>query len=209
MHMKRKLLIILGIVFVIVVALIVSAVILSMEDDEADGYDQAAEGLRVDFNADIMVYGEDAGLRDTVTYRTIDEVSEETLKSGDEHTYKAIILYDYKGTMEISDEELLLIKEYVEEKAYDMFYIGKNYLDDFKRLGFTVGCPEGAYSLEYLGSINEGKKVQQNEYGNLYASHGLWTDKDDAEMKEGSEEIQSFMIMLMYDYAREAAGIPY
>ena len=58
MHMKRKLLIILGIVFVIVVALIVSAVILLMEDDEADGYDQAAEGLRVDFNADIMVYGE-------------------------------------------------------------------------------------------------------------------------------------------------------
>lgn len=205
--MKRKLLIILGIVFVIVVALIVSAVILSMEDDEADGYDQAAEGLRVDFNADIMVYGEDAGLRDTVTYRTIDEVSEETLKSGDEHTYKAIILYDYKGTMEISDEELLLIKEYVEEKAYDMFYIGKNYLDDFKRLGFTAGCPGDAYSLEYLGSINAGKKVQQNEYGNLYASHGLWTDEDEEEGYK--ERIQSRMIMLMYDYAREAAGIPY
>lgn len=204
--MKKKVLITIGIVFIILIVAI-AVILLLHEDDEADGYDQAAEGLRVDFNADIMVYGEDAGLRDTVTYRTIDEVSEETLKSGDEHTYKAIILYDYKGTMEISDEELLLIKEYVEEKAYDMFYIGKNYLDDFKRLGFTVGCPEGAYSLEYLGSINAGKKVQQNEYGNLYASHGLWNDKD--EEKGYKERIQSRMIMLMYDYAREAAGIPY
>lgn len=205
--MKKKYVI--GLWLLIVSIIIAGAVILMPKEKENDGYNIAAEALDVEFNADIMVYGEDPELRDTVKYRTIDKITAETLNYDEEHGYRAIILFDHRGTMSISDKELLLIKEYVEEKGYDMIYIGKNYLDDFKRLGFTVGCAEDAYSLEYVGSIYVGKSVQQNEIGNLYAMHGLWCEADEATLENGDEQIQSRIIMIMYDYAREAAGIDF
>ena len=199
--MKKKVLI--GIIIVLVLAGVIN---FWPKENENDGYNIAAEALNVEFDADIIVYGEDPEFRDTVKYRTINEITEEELNCEEEHGYRAIVLFDYKGTMNITDEELLLIKTYVEEKGYDMFYIGQNYLDDFERLGFTVGCPEGAYSLEYLGSFNLGKQIQQ-EVGNLYAEHGLWSDDDENSPEKVDEEIQFRIIVLMYEYARKAAGI--
>ena len=206
MRMKKKFVIGLGIAIVIVLACVIN---FWPKENEDDGYNIAAEALNVEFDADIIVYGEDTEFRDTVKYRTINEITEEELNYEEEHGYRAIVLFDYKGTMNITDEELLLIKTYVEEKGDDMFYIGQNYLDDFKRLGFTVGCPEGAYSLEYLGSFNLGKQIQQNEFGNLYAEHGLWSEDDENSPTRGDEEIQFRIITLMYDYARKAAGIQF
>lgn len=204
--MKKKFVIGLGIAIVIVLVLL-CVINFWPKENKNDGYNIAAEALNIEFNADIIVYGEDPEFRDTVKYRTINEITEEELNYEEEHGYRAIVLFDYKGTINITDEELLLIKTYVEEKGYDMFYIGKNYLDDFKRLGFTVGCPEGAYSLEYLGSFNLGKQIQQDEVGNLYAEHGLWSDDDENGPLKVGERIQLRMVLLMYEYARKAAGI--
>lgn len=192
---------------VIVIAAILAILFIKKKNVDAskDGYDIAAEGLNEEFNADVMVYGEDPGFRKSVSYRTVDKITEETLYSAESHKYKAIVLYDYNGKMEISDEELLLIMEYVEEKGYDMFYIGKEYLDDFNRLGFTVGCPEGAYSLEYLGSYKLGQDVPKSETGNMYAEHGLWNERD--ELTKEKEEIQHRIITLMYDYAKRAKEV--
>lgn len=202
--MKKKFVIGLGLVIVIVLACVIN---FWPKEKENDGYNIAAEALDIEFDADIIVYGENPEFRDTVKYRTINEITEEELNYEEEHGYRAIVLFDYKGTINITDEEMLLIKTYVEEKGYDMFYIGKNYLDDFERLGFTVGCPEGACSLEYLGSFNLGKQVQQDEVGNLYAEHGLWSDDDENSPAKADEEIQFRILVLMYEYARKAAGI--
>ena len=202
--MKKKVVIGLGVVIVLVLA---CAINFWSKEKENDVYNIAEEALNIEFDADIIVYGENPEFRDTVKYRTINEITEEELNYEEEHGYRAIVLFDYKGTINITDEEMLLIKTYVEEKGYDMFYIGKNYLDDFERLGFTVGCPEGAYSLEYLGSFNLGKQIQQNEVGNLYAEHGLWSDDDENSPAKADEEIQFRILVLMYEYARKAAGI--
>lgn len=203
--MKNKIIVSIGIFAVIFVLL----VFLLCNNEKDDGYNIAAESLGIEFNADVMVYGENIEFRDTLKYRTINEINEDSLNADENHGYRAIILYDHNGTMEITDEELLLIKKYVEEKAYDMIYIGKDYLDDFKRLGFTVGYEDTAYSFEYIGSIYEGQKVQQNEYGNLYAMHGLWSDEDEEMIGDKDESIQARIVMIMYDYAREAAGIEF
>lgn len=199
--------VIIGIITAIVVVIVVANIIYDNSTTKDDGYNIAAEGLDVEFNADIIVYGENPKFRKTVKHRFVDEITEKTLSSDEEHGYRGIVLYDYNGTMEISDAELMLIMKYVEEKGYDMFYIGKNYLDDLQRLGFTVGYQEGACSLEYIGSINYGQEVPKTDMGNLYAAHGLWSDRD--EEFKNREEIQNRIITLMYDYAREAAGIDF
>lgn len=170
------------------------------------GYEQAAEALDVDFNADIIVYKDAPKFIDEVKYRTIDKITEENLKYNEPHGYRAIVIYDKNGNITISDDELLIIKKYVEKKGYDMFYIGKQYLDDFERLKFTKGCESDEASLEYIGSYKTDYNVQQNEYGNMYAEHGLWCDGDEEALKNNKDKIQSRMIMLMWDYARKAAG---
>lgn len=171
------------------------------------GYEQAAEALDVDFNADIMVYGEEPGFIEAVKWRKIDKITDETLNYDEPHGYRAIVLFDYKGTMVITDEELLLIKSYVEEKGYDMFYIGRQYLDDFKRLKFTKGCEPEEISLEYIGSINYGRNVQQNDVGNMYAYHGLWNEGDEEEVGDNPNMLRQIIIMTMNDYAKEANGV--
>ncbi|MEE1517249.1 MAG: hypothetical protein UF228_06595 [Lachnospiraceae bacterium] len=173
------------------------------------GYEQAAEALDIDFNADIIVYKEDPGFIEDVKYRVVDKITDESLNYDESHGYRAIVLYDKEDNLLISDEELLLIKKYVEEKGYDMFYIGKQYLDDFQRLKFTKGCDPDEASLEYIGSYKLGEDVQQNEYGNIYAEHGLWTDSDVKDFQNDEDKVQSRIIMLMWDYARKAAGIDF
>ena len=39
--------------------------------------------------------------------------------------------------------------------------------------------------------------------------HGSWCEADEATLENGDEQIQSRIIMIMYDYAREAAGIDF
>ena len=170
------------------------------------GYEQAAESLDIDFNADIIVYGENPNFIEDVKWRKIEKVTEDTLNFEEPHGYRVIILFDYKGTMSITDEELLLIKKYVEEKGYDMIYIGKNYLDDFVRLKFTVGCKPGAMSLGYMGSVNVGQDVQQNEYGNLYAIHGIWDESSEQYLEMNDKLLQETLFAFMWMYAKQSNG---
>ena len=204
---------------IIVLCLVLSAIgiiwFLVKDDEKSDlelamlgksGYEQAAESLDIDFNADIMVYGEEPGFIEDVKWRKIDKITEEVLNFKEPHGYRVIILFDYKGTMNITDEELLLIKDYVEEKGYDMIYIGKNYLDDLVRLKFTVGCKPGAMSLGYMGSINVGQEVQQNEVGNLYALHGIWNEESEEILEMNNQLLQSTLLDIMWMYAKQSNG---
>ncbi len=104
--------------------------------------------------------------------------------------------------MQITDEELLLIKEFVEDKGYDMLYIGKEKLEDFVRLGFTVGVYPESYSLEYIGSNKVGLEVQQSSTGNLYAEHGMWEDTDmEYISKEDTEELEDRLVWIICMHA--------
>lgn len=212
MRNKNVKFIVIAIIVVLLIGLVVSLAVENRKEPTLtltgkSGYEQAAESLDIDFNADIMVYGEDPGFIEEVKWRRIETISEESMDDGNNHGYRAIVLFDYEGTISVTDEELILIKNYVEDKGYDMFYIGKQYLDDFQRLKFTKGCEPEEISLEYIGSINYGKDVQQNEVGNLYAYHGLWTERDEEQVGDNPDMLRQIMIMTMKDYAREANGI--
>ena len=164
-----------------------------------DGYDKAIRGLNEEFNADIMVYGDDVEFREEFTYRRIESIDENTLASDSSHAYKAVYILDESSKNTVIDEEWLLLKSYVEEKGYDMYYIGTQYLDDLQRLGFTAGYyDDEEMSLEYIGSNKVGEDVQQNSVGNLYAEHGLY-GKSDKDFKGG---VPYLLVTMTYDHAK-------
>lgn len=206
MKRKKKIILAAAIVFCGILA-VVLIIILFPPEEELDGYDQYAAQLKNGFEADIMLYGEPFTFRKTVDYRRIEAIDEQQLTAR-QSDYHAIVLMDLYGEMQITDEELLLIKAFVEEKGYDMLYIGKAKLDDFVSLGFTVGNSPDSYSLEYIGSNKVGMKVQQDEVGNLYAEHGLWRDGDMQDIDaENTEELEARLIGMICMYACDAFGV--
>lgn len=200
--MNKKIILLIALLLVGAATLGIVLVLHYKDSQELDGYDQAAISLDRDYNADIMVYGNAPKFRDTVKYRTIHSLSSEEFEKNPDAGYEGLIIWDMDGKLTISDEEWLLIKEYVEDKGYDMFYLGSSKLDDLVRLGFTRGCDEGEESLEYIGSIFKGKEVQDNATGNLHAAHGLWTQDDHGKYINGDTEgVQLVILTFMHDYA--------
>lgn len=154
-----------------------------------------AKELTEKYNPNIMVVGEDIDVEKYLNCRHLEKVTEETLLDGKEFGYNCIILSDLNGKLKISDDELLLIKKYCEEKGYDMIYVGTSYLDTFVRLGFSYGYESYDKSLAYEGSLRYAKyssSVDKPEYG-CYASFGLWTTECEEHNLNVSEEILFFM----------------
>ncbi len=205
---KLKIIIVIAVAFLLVSILLIVMNFYNANKDkeELDGYDQYINILNREFNADIMYYGDDPGFRKHLNVRKIETISHKTLFEKQNSGYRALVLWDKDGTLRITDEELKLIKTEVEENGLDMFYVGKSYLDDFCRLGFSVNIGEDEKSLEYIGSINKGRKIQQNEIGNLYAAHGLWRDEDEVHLLNNPEDLQYRIVMVMKDYATGELG---
>lgn len=200
--MKRKHKIIIILIALLIVIASIMWYMYSNSGDDA--YDLAIRGLNEEFNADIMVYGDDVEFRKGLKYRRIDDINETTLSSDISHGYKAIYVLDESSKNTVTDEQWLLMKTYVEEKGYDMYYIGEQYLDDLQRLGFTSGYyNDDERSLEYIGSNKVGNDVQQNEVGNLYAEHGLYREGDN----EGDDEAMQYQLLVItYDHAKASIG---
>ncbi len=204
--MKRKKIIILTIcgLFLLLGAGIAWFVI--SQSDEDDGTMYYTKLLVEGFNPRIYLYGEPLPeLPEELGCIPIDKIDESVFQKNAKNGIHAIILNDLEGTMQISDEELLMIKKHVEEDGFDMYYLGRNYLDDFVRLGFTVGVKDDEYGLEYIGSTHIGEDVQQNSIGNLYAEHGLLRKEDMLEKDKGRKEAVGNIVFFMYIHTEEAA----
>ncbi len=212
MNKKTKVIAVSVITTILLVAIgtIIGIIIWDNKDSEKkDSYSLQIDRINENTNIDVMVYGEEPGFREDFEWRRIHSVSEQSLKKDKFYSYRCIVLFDYNGTMEISDEELLLIKEQVENEHLDMFYIGKNYLDDLVRLGFASDFNEAELSFAYIGSIYKDEEVKQNYKGNLHAVHGIWTEADEKVLEFNSELIQEVLVNFIYEYEIKSEKIVY
>lgn len=132
-------------------------------------------------NAVVMYYGNvDPGREITINYRKVTDFTEETIGDPDnQYTYHAIVIFDFDGTMDISDEELLLIKGYCENNHYDMLYYGTAHLDQFSKCGFfkEIDSDENR-GFTYNGAYWLTRKGQE-EWPDSYLLTGNWTKTDD------------------------------
>lgn len=150
-------------------------------------------------NSIIMYYGDmDPGKEVTLNYRKINEISEETIGDPDnQYYYHAIVIFDFDGKMSISNEELMLIKKYCENKHYDMLYYGRAHLKQFKDCGFfQIYNEEEDYGFTYNGSYWINRKPEE-EYLNPYLLLGNWS-KDDDESFNTKDKHMMWKIVISY-----------
>lgn len=156
-------------------------------------------------NAKVWYYGNlDPGKEITINYEKVKEFTDETIGDDEnQYVYHAIVIFDFDGKMDISDEELLLIKKYCEENYYDMLYYGTAHLEQFKRCGYFTEFDSQEAGFTYNGSYWMNKS-RQEEYLNSYLLTGNWSSHDNDTYDITDEHriwksVISYVVMLIYD----------
>lgn len=160
-------------------------------------------------NSIIMYYGNpDPGKEITINYREVTEFTDETIGDSDnQYVYHAIVIFDFDGEMDISNEELLLIKDYCENKNYDLLYYGTAHLNQFQKNGFFTQLD----STENCGFVYNGSywvnRSGQEECLNPYLLTGNWTKSDD-DLYDTSDQhkMWKFVVGFIVDLLNDSMG---
>lgn len=121
-------------------------------NDNLDSYDQIIQSTLTTYPTDIFVYGEDCKCRKNVKFKQIDKLSEENLKS--DKKYKVIVFNDLYDKTDLTDDDIAVLKKYVLEGDYALFYTGRKHMDAFIANGFaTEHIVEGdiGFALRHSG----------------------------------------------------------
>ena len=142
-------------------------------------------------NTMVYYYGNlNQGKEVTIEYKKVNEFTEDA--SGDKdnkYKYHMIVIFDLDGKMDVSDEELLLIKKYCEENYYDMLYYGTAHNDQFKKCGFfTKMDTEVDLGFTYNGSYWM-NRVGKEEHINPYLLMGIWMRDDEKHFDSGDRHM--------------------
>ena len=164
----------------------------SSGDAQAMNWEKQLEG----YNADLMIYGAVAESPEvTVNYRRIDHITEGILSAEGTKGYHCVILYDLDGKMELSDDELLLLREYCEKYYFDMVYFGTSF-EPFRRCGYFETIGEESLAFMYQGYLYRNTEPPEDML-NPYLVLGIWTDEEEQELvRSGKKTLPFWKIVL-------------
>ena len=149
-------------------------------------------------NAVVYYYGDlDPGSEIDIEYKKISEFTDETIGDLDkEYDYHAIVVLDFDGKMNLTNDELLLIKDYCEKKYYDLLYYGTENMDQFRECGYFQQIDSSQYGFVYNGSywLNRNGREQ---YINPYLLLGNWSEQDNQDFGTSDKHMMWKMVISM------------
>ena len=174
---KKKILIPIAIVFSLaIISVIIFLVskydIFTMKTK--DGYSKSITILNENYPSDIIVYGEHIDFGE-LKHREIKFIDGKSLNSKPEYKYQFVIINDRNNNVEMTDDELLLIKQYIIEKKYNFYYLGTALLPKLKELG--IGKDLITPNVQGVAVVNK--------YGNeIVTLDGVWTAESESCFKQ-------------------------
>lgn len=196
--MKKKMPIFIVLFLIVLVALLIFAV--------QSNWFYKPDGQQIGFmnrinahNSIVWYYGNlDPGDEITINYKKVTEFTDETIGDPDnQYLYRTIVIFDFDGTMDISDEELLLIKKYCENEYYDMIYYGTAHMEQFRSCGYFREMDSAEKGFTYNGSYWRMRSGQES-YLNPYLLTGNWTEDDNMRYDTTDEHMMwKFLIQYM------------
>ena len=157
-------------------------------------------------NSIIWYYGKlDPGREVTINCKKVTEFNDKTIGDpNNQYAYHAIIIFDFDGKMDITNDELLLIKDYCENKHYDLLYYGTSHINQFKECGFLEELDESECGFSYNGSFWT-TRTGKDEYYSPYLQTGNWT-MDDNERYDTNDEhsMWKFVIQFLADLVSDS-----
>lgn len=138
-----------------------------------DSFDCQREIIDIEHNGEVLVYGCPDICTDNVPLVSIDRISETSLNGDAERSYHAVIIWNPDGLLTLSDEEILLLKRYVDDKQYDLIYYGISQFDTLVRLGLNDQFEPGETGLFYEGYGHDHGMAYLDGVTVVYDSHNL------------------------------------
>ena len=139
-------------------------VVMKNDNNDLDSYDRIIQSTLTTYPTDIFVYGEDCKFRKNVKFKQIDKLSEENLKS--DKRYKVIVFNDLYDKTDLTDDDIAVLKKYVLEGDYALFYTGRKHMDAFIANGFAT---------EQVIKENIGFALRHSG-GTVIETGGLWDE---------------------------------
>ena len=157
-------------------------------------------------NAVVYFYGNPTpGKEIDINYFKVEEFTDETIgyKEGN-YDYHAIVLLDFDGKMDLSNEELLLIKDYCEKQHYDLLYYGTAHMDQFQECGYFQQMDSTQCGFVHNGSYWK-NRVAEKGYIDQYLYLSNWTEQDNQEYDTSDRHMMwKFIISMIVDLYKES-----
>ncbi|MBO5098327.1 MAG: hypothetical protein J6B96_08455 [Agathobacter sp.] len=205
--MKKNILVTLIIILMILVGLFALANFMGLFERVSEQQKAFMNELN-ETNSIVWYYGDfDPGEEVTINYQKLTEFTEETIGDSEEkYAYHAIVIFDFDGEMDISDEELLLIKDYCENKYYDMLYYGTAHMEQFRKCGFFTVMDSSEHGFSYNGSYWMNRSGKE-DWLNPYLLTGNWDENYEKEYsKDDKSLVWKFVIFFIVDLIRDSYG---
>jgi hypothetical protein len=123
-------------VCVVVVCLGVSTCFLGCSVKPNNATDNHVKVINENYPTEIIVYGDIVEFDDGFVARTIDKISTENLTSDEKYMFSVLVINDLEGNAPVSDEEMKIITQMIDEEDMNFYYFGTNLLGPLKENGF-------------------------------------------------------------------------
>ena len=206
---KKKIIMIAGIVLVVIIIGLIVAYNKGLFYRVSEQQKRFMDEIN-DANSIVWYYGNlDPEEEITINYEKVTEFTEETIGDLDnKYDYHTIVIYDFDGQMDVSDEELLLIKDYCENRYYDLLYYGTAHFEQFSKCGYFKQLDKDDYGFTYNGSYWKKREMSEGEeYMNPYLLLGIWRAQDDEKYDTNDNRLMwKFTIGVIEELIRDSKG---
>lgn len=167
--MKKTYLIIAGVVlFVSLCVLVAYFNLFWKKNDALNELAQKIEG----YGADVVVIGEIESVKSVdIPFRRIVNIDEMSLSGVNEKCFHLIVLSDLDGGLNVSNEQLKLIRDLCMNKYYCMLYLGEKHMSQLVECGFDTMVIPDEHAIFFNG--------YQLRNGNPYKFNGESWIRDD------------------------------
>lgn len=96
---------------------------LTPPDPETDYYSQCIDYLNDSVSFRLMMYGEEIAFRDSLSYETISDLTEETLTREEDYVY--LIFNNLNGTQTVTDKDIAYLNDFADRNTnFNYIYLG-------------------------------------------------------------------------------------
>ena len=159
-------------------AILIFSGIHKIKSDKFDQINLLMQELQSRYDVDLVFYGKcKPPSYCDFKYRMVDYISEESLAGAiNGNCYHIVAMTDLFDPLDVSEDELRLIKQLCEKKGYAFCYAGKDARDLMKKCGFWSYYTTAEYGFSYSG-YRVPKEIQEREYDeNYYLASNFFED---------------------------------
>lgn len=189
--MKKKYLILIPSVLILIIVLLVVFRVIHIpttKKNEGESTDKYVKILTESKKTQIYLLGDDIKFDSKLYVEKIDKLSMDAIENTDLQ-YRVIVINDISDKVNLSEDEINVLKDCFEKKGYLIEYLGKKYANILLDEGEAVAEVEGNLSYEYsiIGGVKE-------------RNIGAWHEEDNVENEKYPGLLGNVLTMMIADY---------